>query len=227
MFVRDVMTREVLTVGPTTPLKDVARLLTEHRISGLPVVDAEGGLLGVISEGDFLAKDANLEPPKRPLAWLFGRGERDEAALARLRATTAGEAMTTPAITVGPGRPLAEAARIMAQNSVNRLPVLDEGRVVGIITRADIVRAYARSDAELVEIVRHALRGVDGLRVLAVQDGIAVLAGTVAHQAIAETAHHVAEGIDGIVGVDDDRVAWLEPRPEDEPMDKTEARVGF
>jgi CBS domain-containing protein len=225
MFVREVMTREVLTVGPETPLKDVARLLTERRISGLPVVSGDGAVLGVISEGDFLAKDANLEPPRRPLAWLFGPRARDEATIARLRATTAGEAMSAPPITIGPNRPLSEAARIMAEHTVNRLPVVEDGRLVGIVTRADVVRAYARSDAELLEITRETLHGVDGLRVIAVQDGVAVLAGTVAHQAIAETSRSVVERIDGIVGVDDDRVAWLEPMPEDDELRKSETRV--
>lgn len=215
MYIRDAMTTQVLTVGPETPLKEVALLLVEHRISGVPVVDQDGRLLGVVSEADFLTKDAG--PPerrRRPLAFLSNQEGR--AALNRVRATTAGEAMTAPAVSIGPDRPLGEAAMRMERSKINRLPVVEDGRVVGIVTRADIVRAYARDDAELATIVRESLRAVDGLRVVAVRDGVAVLAGTVATQTLAETARRVAERIDGIVAVDDSDVAWLEPRPDAE-----------
>ncbi len=215
MYVRDAMTSQVLTVGPETSLKEVARLLVEHRISGVPVIDSDGRLLGVVSEADFLTKDAGSpERRRRPLAFLSAH--EDAAVVNRVRARNAGEAMTSPVVSIAPDRPLGEAASRMEKGRINRLPVVEDGRLIGIVTRADIVRAYARDDAELAGIVRESLRAVDGLRVVAVQDGVVVLAGTVAHQSLAETARRVAERIDGVVAVDDTDVAWLQPRPDAE-----------
>jgi CBS domain-containing protein len=212
MNVRDVMKSPVISVQPDSPLKEVARLLVEHRISGLPVVDADGFVVGVVSEEDFLARSAGIEPVRhRPLSWAW-TGAPDRRAVERLHATTAGEAMTAPAITIGADRPVSEAAALMSKSDVNRLPVVEDGRLVGIVTRADIVRAYARSDDELLEIVRHSLHAVDGLQVLSVDDGIVKLGGTVASSALAQTAHRIAERVEGIVGVDDSELSW-DPNP--------------
>lgn len=211
MKVRDVMTTAVLTVSVDASLQEVARLLIDRRISGLPVVDAEGHLVGVVSEADFLAKQAGPAPARlSPLRWLTGSPARAKRDAMLLHATTAGEAMSQPPITIGPDRPLSEAAALMARSSVNRLPVIQDDRVVGIVTRADIVRAFARDDSELVDVVRNAVRAVDGLRVVDVRNGVAVLSGTVAHSELVPTVHALIEAIDGIVGVDDDDVAWLE-----------------
>ena len=203
------MTSEVITASVDTPLQEVARLLIDHRISGLPVVDAEGALVGVVSETDFLAKQAG--PGSRrpsPLQWLLSGTSAAKHAEARLHATTAGAAMTTPPVTIEPDRPVAEAAALMAQADVNRLPVMEDGRLVGILTRADIVRAYARDDDELVEVVRDAVRAVDGLRVVGVHDGVATLAGDVASPELMPAVHSLVERIGGIVGVDDEGVTW-------------------
>jgi CBS domain-containing protein len=153
--VRDVMTTSVITFRPETPLHDVASQLIGARISGAPVVDADGTLLGVVSEADILIKEQGREAvPHRRLAGVRGESAATKAALVKAAATNAGEAMTTPAITVGAGATIAEAARIMTQHHVNRLPVLEEGKLAGIVTRADLVRTFVRTDAELVEIIR-------------------------------------------------------------------------
>ena len=208
MRVRDVMTSDVCTVNPETPLKEVARLLVERRVSGVPVVDAEGRVLGVVSEGDFLAREAGAgEKPRGPLWWHWAASP-DQAAR-RMNATTAGAAMTAPAVTVGADRPLMEAATIMARSAINRLPVVEDGKLVGIVSRADVVRAFARTDDELLEIARRSLRAVDGLRVVSVKDGTAVLAGSVASETLAKTARHIVEAIEGILAVDDREVSWF------------------
>lgn len=213
MKVRDVMTSPVYSVTTDTPLKDVARLLIERRISGAPVVDAAGAVVGVVSEEDFLARQADAEPTRhRPLSWAW-MGGPDQRAIAKLHATTAGEAMTSPAITIGADRPLSEAAGVMSRSDINRLPVVDDdGRLIGIISRADVVGAFARSDEELLGIVQDSLRAVDGLQILEVRDGIVVLSGTVASEALAKTARHVAERVEGIVAVDDSKLSW-DPNP--------------
>ncbi|MGZ9160946.1 MAG: CBS domain-containing protein [Candidatus Limnocylindrales bacterium] len=208
MKVREVMTSEVCQVKPETPLREVAQLLVERQVSGVPVVDDAGRVLGVVSEGDFLAREAGESArPSAPLWWTWAAGP-DKKAIERMHATTAGTAMTAPAVTVGADRPLSEAAMIMARRQINRLPVVEDGRLVGIISRADIVRAFARTDEELLTIVRDSLRAVDGLRVVSVTDGVAVLAGTLAGEPLARTVQHVTESVEGIVAVDVSGVSW-------------------
>lgn len=202
MRVRDVMTTPVRSVRTDTPLKEVARLLVEHRISGLPVVDEAGVVVGVISETDFLTKESGPPEHRSRFGWLTGAA-RTEAHDRQVReATTAGGAMTSPADTIEADRPLAEAARRMVDARRNRLPVVEDGRLLGIVTRADIVRTFARSDASLLDSVLETTRAIDGLRVVSVQDGVVVLGGTVAHPSIAELAPALVAHVDGVVAVD-------------------------
>jgi CBS domain-containing protein len=210
MNVSDLMTTDVVVAHPETPLKEVARLLIEHRISGMPVVDQDDHVLGVVSEADLLVKEAGSHEEMRrtPLRWLLGRDRQQEAELQRINAVTAGAAMTTPAATIEADLPLSTAARRMTDDRINRLPVVRDGCLVGIISRADIVRAYARTDDDLFVAAQFAVRGVDGLRVVSVTDGVVTLAGTVSHSAVAATARTVVAEIDGMVGVDVRAVEW-------------------
>ena len=131
-LVRDVMTTEVVTVQPWTPFREIVTRLAEHRISAAPVLDAEGNLLGVVTEADLLLKQEHPDLKLNiPLAWSRRRRlERDKAA-----AVVAGELMTTPAVTVSPTATVTEAARRMHTAGVKRLPVVnDAGRLVGIVS---------------------------------------------------------------------------------------------
>ena len=151
--VGDVMTRDVVSVTPDTPLKDVAAAIVERGISGLPVCDADGAVVGVLSEADLLVKQGGS--PERSgglFAWLVETASAPD--LAKLRAHTAGEAMTSPAVTVETASPVSEAARTMVSLEVNRLPVVEDGRLVGIVTRADLVRLFTRSDEEIARDIR-------------------------------------------------------------------------
>jgi CBS domain-containing protein len=151
--VGDVMTRDVVSVTPDTPLKDVAAAIVERGISGLPVCDADGAVVGVLSEADLLVKQGGS--PERSgglFAWLVETASAPD--LAKLRAHTAGEAMTSPAVTVETASPVSEAARTMVSLGVNRLPVVEDGRLVGIVTRADLVRLFTRSDEEIARDIR-------------------------------------------------------------------------
>lgn len=216
MHVRDLMTTDVVVAHPDTSLKAVARLLLDNRISGVPVVDADGRVLGIVSEADLLVKEAGepVQSRRSPLRWLLGEDRETEAARQRITAVTAGEAMTTPVATIEADRPLSEAARRMTEGRINRLPVVDGGRLAGIITRADIVRAYARSDDELLTAAVTAVRAIDGLRVEEVDDGVVRIAGSVSHASVAATARKVLVAIDGVVAVDDRDVSWPEePEP--------------
>ncbi len=151
MRVAEVMTTEVLTVTPEASLKEVAELLSKCGISGLPVVDAERHVLGVVSEADIILKERRRA---RPSFWhrLFG-GEEQLAA--KIRARTAGEAMTSPAVTITADRRVDAAAALMLDRQVNRLPVLDrDGKLAGIVTRADLVRAFVHTDEEIAREIR-------------------------------------------------------------------------
>jgi CBS domain-containing protein len=209
MKIRDAMTSEVATVTGDSPLKEVARLLVERRISGVPVVDADGTLRGVVSEADFVAKEAGGadREGRHWLRWLLS-GEPEHHRRTMLEARTAGEAMTSPAITADPERPLSEAARRMDEHRINRLPVVEEGRLVGIVTRADVVRAYARTDEDLRAMAAAALRAVDGVRVDAVTEGVVALSGTAPSKGVAVAVRQVIQHIDGVVAVDDRQLSW-------------------
>jgi CBS domain-containing protein len=151
MRIKDVMTHEVVTVQPGASLHEAARLLVEKRISGLPVVDSAGRLLGVLSEADVLVRDG-ARSGGGPLEWLLDPA--DIADRLRLAAHVVGEAMTLPAITIEASRPAAAAAELMIEHRINRLPVVEGGTLVGIVTRGDLVRALVRSDEEIALEVR-------------------------------------------------------------------------
>ena len=214
--VEQVMTREVVTVTQDTPISDVARLLVDHSISGLPVVDAEGHVLGVVSEGDVLVREAgHPAPSRRPLARFFRASREAKAVQEKVEAETAGELMTAPALTLEPYRPLRTAAEMMTARQVNRLPVVDDdGRLLGIVTRADLVRVFVRTDAELVEAIRMDLLGrtmwIDpGKFEITVDHGAAKVRGTVLKRSTAELIERFLHCVPGVVSAETD-IAWTE-----------------
>lgn len=216
MKVRDVMTAPVLSVRPETPLKEVARLFLDRRISGVPVTDAEGRVLGIVSEADFLIKERGAtggrDRGRRPLAWLFG-DERSASEQAKVHAATAGEAMTGPALTICADCPLRDAASLMIDRQVNRLPVVDDDRLVGIVTRADLVGAFVRPDEDLAriisdEVVRDTM-WIDPQRVsVDVSEGVVRLSGAVDRRSTAEILTKLAGQVDGVVGVEAADLRW-------------------
>jgi CBS domain-containing protein len=211
--VRDVMAREVVTVRPETALKDVAGLLVDQGISGVPVLDADHAVVGVVSEADLLIKQQGADSIRhRRMARLFGDSSESRRQLAKLTAVTAGEAMTAPAVTIGPDLRVAEAASLMIARKVNRLPVVDAGRLVGIVTRADLVRAFVRSDAELADAIRdevllHILWLDPTLFDVAVTDGVATVTGRVQRRSTAAMIAPTVSMLPGIVDVRAD-VTW-------------------
>lgn len=214
MRVQELMTRGVVSVRPDTPLKDVARLLVEHRIGGVPVVDQDGVVLGVVSESDFAIKELSSDHIRRTrLDQLLGRPNRDAD---RVAATTAGEAMTQPAVIIdNPKTSVREAATLMVDRNINRLPVTDSGRLVGILTRGDLVRMFAQPDSAILDQLRQELRAVDGLAVAKVENGIATIVGTVKTRAMADAAMNIAEKVAGVVAVNRDGLAWSEESERD------------
>ncbi|HZR91962.1 MAG TPA: CBS domain-containing protein [Gaiellaceae bacterium] len=210
MKVEDVMTENVRTVTTDTPLKEVAEILAEQRISGLPVVEA-GRVVGVVSEADILAKERGEVPRRGGLLGLLL--EDGLEARAKLDAETAGEAMTSPAITIRRGRSLVEAAAKMIDAQVNRLPVVDDNdELVGIVTRADLVRAFVRSDADIAreireDVILHTLWIVPDELTITVDNGAVTLGGEVETKSDAELLPEFVRRVPGVISVDS-RLTW-------------------
>ena len=203
MNIEALMTTDVVTVTADTPIKRVAQLLTRHCISGMPVLTDDGTVLGVVSEADILRGEQGISPaPGGLLGWLVERVDGEGPRAAR----TAGEAMTSPALTISPSASVNEAARIMTARGINRLPVLRDGRLVGIVSRADLVRAFQRSDDEIADelnedVLLHQLWLSPDDVVVTVEDGIVELTGRVETKTQAELVAAYALRVPGVVDV--------------------------
>lgn len=208
MRVRDVMTRDVATVAPDTELRDVAALLIRKRISGVPVVEG-GRVVGVVSERDILFKERPSTGMHRGvLAWLMDEGDL----MLKIDARTALSAMTAPAVTIGPSRSVADAAALMLDEGVSRLPVVDGRELVGIVTRHDLVRAFARSDEEIWQeiesdpLIRSYWRR-PGSYDVSVERGVVTLTGKVGSKGDARAIEAFVDRVPGVVAVTS-RLHW-------------------
>ena len=206
MKVEDVMTRDVATATPGTPLKEAAVELVRRGISGMPVIDEDNIVVGVVSEADILAKEGkDGRGGGGFLGWLVDPS--DPWLSARFDAVTVGDAMSRPAQTIAAARPLAEAATIMLDQRINRLPVVDEaGKLLGLVTRGDLVRAFARPDEEIrseieEDVIRLALWLDPGAIEVTVTNGVVTLAGEVPSAADAELLPTFARKVPGVVEV--------------------------
>jgi CBS domain-containing protein len=187
--VQDVMTIEVVVAHPTTPIKQVADLLAGHGLSALPVIDEQGRVLGVVSETDLLGD--SHRPAGGPMA------------------TTAGEVMTSPAVTISPLATLTEAARRMQADGLKRLPVVAaSGRLIGIVSRADLLRPLVRADEhisrDVEELLERKLLVAAGVEV-EVRDGIVTLTGQLERRSLIPILVGLTDRIEGVVRVED----WL------------------
>ncbi len=157
MIVADVMTKDVKTLSPHASLKEAAREMVARGFSGMPVVEEDGRLVGILTESDFINPHQKGPRARRLLHALFGDGE---ASLAD--AEVAEELMTRDVVVVGPSDSTRQAARLMAKRRVKRLPVVDgSGRVVGIVSRADLLKTFARQDDEIEAEIRSTLEAID------------------------------------------------------------------
>lgn len=205
--VGDVMTTSVVTVDRITPYKEIARLLAEHRISGLPVLKMGREVVGVVTEADLLAAQAktvrHLRSARR--AWPR-RGSRHPA-------LTAGELMTAPAVTIGPHATVPAAARLMTARRVRRLPVVGEqGKLVGIVSRRDLLSVFLRPDEDIAADIRSLLEDIllagPAEAAVSVRNGIVTLAGTLSpatgpHGELIPLAIKLMWDVDGVVDIID------------------------
>ena len=212
MRVEDIMSTEVAVARPEMSLKDAARLLVEHGISGLPVVTGRDTVVGVISESDLLPRSGERPHPRTVLARLLDHDGPEPPA------RVVADVMSAPAITVEPFWTVPGAANVMRHRGVRRLPVVRAGRLVGVVSRGDIVRAFARSDEEIERELRDLVatqRALwsDELAVeVEVDRGEVTLSGAVERRSLADTLPALTARVPGVVAVasqltaqDDDR----------------------
>jgi CBS-domain-containing membrane protein len=209
MKVEDVMTRNVEVVDACTGLKEVALVLSTHELGGVPVVE-DGVPVGVVSESDLVARAQESEAETR-------RPRRRRSRRRARAAVVAADVMTTPPVTVGPQSSAIGAALLMTKHDVNRLLVMESRRLVGIVTRSDLVQAFGRPDeevrAEIVDRVLPALEIAPNDVVVTVTDGTAQLEGEVEYDLAARCLPHAVRSVIGVVEVQCDVTARHRRRP--------------
>jgi CBS domain-containing protein len=225
MKAADVMTTHVISVAPDESILKCVRLMLEYRISGLPVIDAKGSLVGIVTEGDFLRRAEAGTERKRPrwLEFITGPGRLADEYV-RSHGRKVSEVMTPDPITVGQDTPVEEVVRLMEQRRIKRLPVVRAGNVVGIVSRANLLHALASVGREAAPVLKddEAIRA----RVLAdlakqpwaprdlinviVRKGVVELWGVVTADHQREAAAVVAENVPGVKNVIN-HIAWIEP----------------
>jgi CBS domain-containing protein len=199
--VSDVMSTDVVTVPGEMPYKQVARIMTEQQVSGVPVVTKDGHVAGMVSEADILRKE---ERAFRRLGTGLPHKTRRERTQAEARC--ASELMTSPAITIHPDAPVGAAARLMNGHRIRRLPVVDpSGKLIGIVSRRDLLSVFLRPDEEIAAEVHGVLTGMllaepSGVEVTA-RDGVVILSGSLARPDLIPVAERLASGVDGVVAV--------------------------
>ncbi|MFF4733825.1 CBS domain-containing protein [Streptomyces mirabilis] len=211
-IVSDVMTHNVATVGRWASFKDMMGMMQDWRVSALPVLEGEGRVIGVVSEADLLPTEELRDSPEKGYALLR------PADVAKAGALTAGELMSSPAITVQANATLAEAARIMAHEKVKRLPVIDEaGLLQGVISRADLLKVFLRKDEDIAEEVRREIVAylfpppASSIHV-DVHDGVATLTGRVRDTSLVPVAARLVRAVEGVVDVELDLTHGKGPR---------------
>lgn len=204
--VRDVMTPQVITVTPDSSWKDAVRLVEQARVHALPVVE-DGRVVGIVAQSDLLLKEEMLTGPLTMRAMPRQR-RRDKI---RARAMTVRQMMSKPVITIEPDAQLGTAARLLHRRRIGRLPVLDAGELVGIVTRSDLLRVFLREDAEIRGEVDEVLANLapkigNGLTG-AVDDGVVTLTGEVATLSMALAVLSEVRRIGGVVAIEDRTLA--------------------
>lgn len=197
-----VMTRRVVTVTPQTSFKDAVRLMRTKRVSGLPVVDMKGRLVGIVTEGDLLNKVEQRDVDAYVL-----ESKRHRLDRARASALDVESAMSTSVTSVRQDFPIALAAREMHTRGFKRLPVTDEeGNLIGIVSRGDLLTVFLRTDAQVKADVRRTLTTIQshgGARKLkaTVKGGVVELEGSLDEKSRLEATVRAIKAIDGVVGV--------------------------
>jgi CBS-domain-containing membrane protein len=202
--VKDVMSTHVIAVRQNASYKDMAAMLHEQRVSAFPVLDDHNKVIGVVSESDLLTKEALEGTVPGMLQSMMSQREH-----ARASAVTAAELMTKPPVTIGPDEPVTQAARLMYSRRLKRLPVTsDDGTLIGIVSRADVLSVYSRPDADIQrEVIQDLILGMfacDPARfTVTVADGIVTIEGGPETDLVGRDIIDAARHVEGVVAVRD------------------------
>jgi CBS domain-containing protein len=223
MRAHQIMTRSVVTVTPETTIVDAANLMLQRHVSGLPVVDTNGKLVGIVSEGDFIRRSEIGTGRKRGrwLRFILGPG-KSASDFIREHGRNVSEVMTKPPLTISEDTSLAEIVEVMEKNNVKRLPVVRGDKVVGIVSRANLLQAVAglarevpdptADDDHIRNRIIDALEKNDwcpfGLNVV-VRDGIVHLSGVITEEHARQAAVVAAENVEGVKKVHD-HLCWVD-----------------
>ena len=220
MKARDVMTSPAITVKPSALVQEVAKLFLERRISAVPVVDEQGKLVGIVSEGDLMHRTEAGTERKRSW-WLQGlTGDETLAAeYVKAHARKVADVMTRRVITASPDSPLHEIASLLESNSIKRVPIVNDGQVVGIVSRANLIQAVASDRKELDipasdSVIRDKLMANlqaepwahTGLLNITVKGGVVDLWGVTGSEAERKAIRIAAESIPGVCAVHDNLI---------------------
>jgi CBS domain-containing protein len=219
--VREIMTKDVIAVAPKTTIREAAQLMVDHGISGLPVVNDDGRMVGIVTEGDLILR----QKPERKVPWWdlsLGPGEELAREYQKAHGTTVAEVMTRAVLSIGPDLPIESAADLLDGHRIRRLPVIEDGRLVGIVSRGDLIKTLAAAparegghlpDLRLVEEMKERLarepwvsRGI----VVHASDGIVSLWGLIETEAEKAALETMARSIEGSRGVENHLVVRSE-----------------
>jgi len=230
MLARQIMTQHVITIGADAPIADAVDAMLRHHVSGLPVVDANGDLVGIVSEGDFIRR-AEIGTQKKRGRWLsfLAGADRVAADFVHAHGRKVGDIMTTDPLTISEDTPLDELVGIMESNKVKRLPVMRGNRMVGIVTRSDFLPTLAdlarhapspsadddRTREQVIAAIEGAAWAPCRLKVTA-RDGVVSLSGVVASKNTRQAAIVAAENVPGVTKVVDNLEARAYPPAEED-----------
>ena len=214
---RDLMSADVVTIPPETPVMAIARLLSDRGISAVPVVDAKGVVLGIVTEADLISRLAGEED--KPSSWfgsLFADPARQAERFARTHGMTARDVMTETLVSVSPDATAAHIAHMMEERKVRRVVVLDDGRLKGIVSRADLLRALVTpvhvdadvSDDRIRRAIQAAMKNESWTdtfyTMVEVKDGVVSFHGFRRSEAVQRALRVLAEAVPGVKSVVDD-----------------------
>ena len=225
MNAADLMTRAPLTISRDAPIREAIRLMLDNRVSGLPVIGESGELVGIVTEGDLLHRsETGTERRHWPwLDFLLGTGRLADEYV-KTHGRRVAEIMTHDVVTVGGGAPLAEIVELMERRHIKRVPVVEQGNLVGIVSRADLMAALAQAldrdeaaltgddairERVLTELARAVWAPRAGLSVT-VTNGTVALNGVIFEEKEREALIVAAENVPGVKAVED-RLVWVEP----------------
>jgi CBS domain-containing protein len=219
MRVREIMTANVVTVSPATIFKDAIELLLTNHVSSLPVVDFDDQFVGIVTETDLLTKEAFPDYYRRPstaAAVSNSAGASQDRWTAKADGASVGELMSTDVVICVPGEDVHVVARRMLRNEVHQLPVVVDGKLIGIVSRYDILATFDRSDKDIESEVRllidNSLWIPQGQARVSVMDGVVTLYGTVRYHSDITILSHVVANVRGVVDVIN-RLTALAARP--------------